>query len=326
MHGGEMKKVLVTGVGGVVGQGILRNLREEALDLAVIGTNVNAVSAGNHLCDAVHVVPYAYDPTYVDTMREIIERDGIDMVIPSTDYEIYYLMLAQAELPAVIAASPAHVSRMCLDKYLTWEALSAEGLVFANSYLPSQYAGQFERTIVKPREGRGSRNIHVNPADPRAFGDDYLVQEYLDGEELTTSFYVRRDGTLHGMITFVRELEQGNTAKAEVVDRHDDELRPMIESLVAKFPFRGSCNLQTRATPRGIVPFEINCRISGTNSIRSQFGFRDVAYTVQEYLYDQVPDATQITHGSAIRVIMDVIYPGIGLDQVRNRFDKYRLS
>ncbi len=321
-----MKKVLVTGIGGVVGQGILRNLRKESFDIALIGTNVTAVSAGNHLCDAVHVVPYAYDPTYVETMRGIIEREGIDLVIPSTDYEVHYLMLAQSRLPAVVAASPAEVSRICLDKYHTWQALSAHGLPFAASCLPSEYSGQFARTVVKPREGRGSRNIHVDPPSPRDFRDDYLVQEYLDGEELTTSFYVRIDGTLHGMITFVRELEQGNTAKAEVVDRHDAQLRPMIEALVARFPFRGSCNLQTRATLDGIIPFEINCRISGTNSVRSQFGFRDVAYTVQEYLLQQVPDAPQITHGSAIRVIMDVIYPGISLDAVCNRFDDYRIS
>lgn len=321
-----MKKVLVTGVGGVVGQGILRNLRAERLDIALIGTNVAAVSAGNHLCDAVHVVPYAYDPAYIPAIRELIENERIDLVIPSTDYEVYHLMLAQSELPAPVAASPADLTRACLDKYATWQALHAQGLPFAASCLPSEYAGQFERTVVKPREGRGSRNIHIDPPNPRSFGDDYVVQEYLEGEELTTSFYVRRDGALHGMITFVRELEQGNTALAEVVDRHDAQLRGLVEGLVARFPFRGSCNLQTRATPRGIVPFEINCRISGTNSVRSQFGFRDVAYTVQEYLYGQPPDAPQITPGSAIRVIMDIIYPGIGLDQVRNRFDRHRIS
>jgi carbamoyl-phosphate synthase large subunit len=128
------------------------------------------------------------------------------------------------------------------------------------------------------------------------------------------------------MITFVRELELGNTAKAEVVDRHDAELRPMIEALVSRFPFRGSCNVQSRATAHGIIPFEINCRISGTNSVRSRFGFRDVAYTVQEYLLDLTPDAPRIMRGSAIRVIMDLIYPGIGLDEVCNRFDDYRIS
>lgn len=321
-----MKKVLVTGVGGVVGQGILRNLRHDAFDVALIGTNVAPVSAGNHLCDAVHVVPYAVDPTYVEVMRDLVVREGIDLIIPSTDYEVHHLMLAQPDLPTVIAASAADVSRMCLDKYLTWEAFSAHGLPFAASSLPSRYSGQFERTVVKPREGRGSRNIHVDPADPCSFSDDYLVQEYLDGEELTTSFYVRRDGSLHGMITFVRELEQGNTSQAEVVARHDPQLRPMIEAMVGKFAFRGSCNLQSRVTARGIMPFEINCRISGTNSLRSQFGFRDVAYTMQEYLYGQPPEVPQVTHGCAIRVMMDIIYPGIGLEQVSNRFDNYRIS
>ena len=74
------------------------------------------------------------------------------------------------------------------------------------------------------------------------------------------------------------------------------------------------------------MALEIYCRISGTNSLRSQFGFRDVAYTMQEYLYGQVPEAPQVTPGCAIRVMMDIIYPGIGLEQVSNRLDNYRIS
>jgi carbamoyl-phosphate synthase large subunit len=321
-----MKKILVTGIGGGVGQGILRNLRRERFDIAIVGTDTAAVSAGNHLCDAVHMVPYAYDPMYVQTINAIVEREQIDLIIPSTDYEVYHLMVAKGQIPATIAASPADTSRMCLDKYLTAQGLGAHDLPFARSSLPSAYTGEFGRTVVKPREGRGSRNIHVDPVDPGAFGDDYLVQEYLDGEELTTSFYVRRDGTLHGLITFARELEQGNTARCEVIERHDGELRKMIQAMISKFPFRGSCNLQTRATVRGVIPFEINCRISGTNSVRSQFGFRDVAYTVQEYLYNQAPDAPDITGGCAIRVMMDIIYPGIRLEQVSNRSDEFRIT
>lgn len=319
------KTVLVTGIGGVVGQGILRNLRSESLDIGIVGTNTTAVSAGNHLCDSVHVMPFAYDPAYAGAMADVVAREGVDLIIPSTDYESYYLMLAQPTLGCTVAAAPADVTAMCLDKYVNFQKFEQKGLRFAKSWLPSAYPGGFDRTVVKPREGRGSRNIFVDPENPRAFGDDYVVQEYLDGEELTTTFYVRKDGSLHGMITFARELEQGNTARCEVVTRHDRELRALVESIIAAFPFRGSCNLQTRATSAGVVPFEINCRISGTNSVRSQFGFRDVAYTVQEYLFGRQPDAPAITAGSAIRVIMDIIYPDLGLDQIRDRFDKHRI-
>jgi carbamoyl-phosphate synthase large subunit len=320
-----MKTVLVTGVGGGVGQGILRNLRSEQFAIRLVGTNTAAVSAGNHLCDAFQVVPYAYDAGYLEAISAIVERENVDLVIPSTDHECYSLMVDPSRVGATVAASPASTVAMCLDKHETARNLAAHGLPFARSSLPSAYEGGFGRTVVKPRQGRGSRDIHVDPADPRAFSDDYVVQEYLEGEELTTCFYVRRDGKMHGLITFSRDLEHGNTSRCEVVKRHDVEIARMADALISRFPFRGSCNLQMRVTARGIVPFEINCRISGTNSIRSQFGFRDVAYTVQEYLYDRTPDVPVVGDGCAIRMMVDVIYPDIGLQEISDRTDNFRI-
>jgi carbamoyl-phosphate synthase large subunit len=258
-------------------------------------------------------------------MRNIVERERVELIIPSTDYESHALMANQPRVGAVVAGSPATTVAMCLDKFETATRLSAHGLPFARSALPSSYQGTFGRIVVKPREGRGSRNIHVDPPDYRAFADDYVVQEYLDGLELTTCFYVRRDGKMHGLITFSRELEHGNTSRCEVVRDHDAEIGAMIEALVSRFPFRGSCNLQMRVTRQGIIPFEINCRISGTNSIRSQFGFRDVAYTVQEYLYHREPDAPRVSNGCAIRMLVDVIYPERRLSQVSDRGDDFRI-
>ena len=48
-----MKTIIVTGIGGVVGQGIVRNARAMGRDLRIVGVNVTAVSVGNHLCDEV---------------------------------------------------------------------------------------------------------------------------------------------------------------------------------------------------------------------------------------------------------------------------------
>ena len=320
-----MRMVLVTGIGGVVGQGILRNVNALGLDLRVVGTNTIPVSAGNHLCDSVHVVPYAYDPDYLPAMQDIVARTGAELIIPSTDYESYHLALHHAALSAIVAASPAEVTGFCLDKYLTYEHFREHGIPFAPSALPSAYAGQFTRTVVKPREGRGSRGIHVDPPFPSDFGDDHVVQQYLPGEELTTTFYVRRDGYLHGLITLSRELEQGNTVRCQVKQAHDEELYALVEQMILAFPFRGSCNVQSRITDAGIVPFEINCRISGTNSIRAQFGFPDVEWTVREYLLGEPLSSPNITSGCAVRVMLDVIYPGRTLAQVSGRQDSHRI-
>lgn len=316
-----MRSILVTGIGGVVGQGILRNLRAMEEDITIIGVNVSPVSGGNHLCDEVYQVPYAVEKNYIDAICKIIGQHNVQLILPSTDYEAYHLSLSSVKIPAVVAASPHEVCEFCLDKFLNFQEFDHQNIEFARSFLPSSYENQFKEFVVKPREGRGSRDIFINPMGPRSFSDDYVVQEYLDGPELTTTFYVRRTGELHGFITLLRSLENGSTSSCEVVFEYDEEVKELLEKMVKAFPFRGSCNIQSRVTSRGVVPFEINCRISGTNSIRAQFGFPDVLYTVQELFWDRAPDAPLVTKGSAVRISHDIIYPGIGLAGIKNQRD-----
>lgn len=318
-----MKTILVTGIGGVVGQGILRNACEFRPDLRIVGTNVLRVTSGNYMCDEVYEVPYSYDEAYIPAIKEICGKENVELIIPSTDYEAYYLSCFQKELGCLVAASPAEVTYFCLDKWRNYEAFSKADIPFAPSMLPSQYDGRFTKCIVKPREGRGSRGIVLNPENPREFDDTNLVQELLEGPEITCTFYVRQDGTLLGFITFQRELESGNTARAEVTKAYDQELNGLIQKILSAFPFRGSSNLQCKVTSRGIIPFEVNCRISGTNSIRAQFGFNDVAFSINELLFGKPLEKPTVTMGSAMRVILDIVYPGKKLNEITNKNDSF---
>lgn len=318
-----MKTIIVTGIGGIVGQGIVRNTRGMNRDLRVVGVNISRVSAGNHLCDEVIEVPYAFDENYINAMLKVVSETGAGLIIPSTDYESYYLAKHQDEFAIPIAASPAEVTFFCLDKYRNWEAFSKNEIPFAPSILPSQFNGEFERYIVKPREGRGSRGIHIQPADVSSFDDTYLVQQLLEGPEITSTIYVLQNGSMLGSITMRRELETGNTARAEVTKEYDTQVESLAQQMIQAFPFRGSFNIQSKVTAQGIVPFEINCRISGTNSIRSQLGFNDVAFTIQELLFHETPARPNVMLGSAMRVMVDVVYPDMKLSDVRNNNDKF---
>lgn len=311
--------VLVTGVGGVVGQGILRNIAACSYDIRLVGTNTGRVSAGNHLCDQVYDVPFSYEEGYLEQIRTICRDENIDLIIPATDYEVYYLATAQDTLPPV-AGSPAETAKIFLDKYLTWLELEKRGIPFAESSLPSAYGGEFSECIVKPREGRGSRGIHFNPENPGAFSDDNVVQRLHHGIEITTGFYVTAERQLLGHITLERTLSSGATNSCSVSFKHNDEIERIITHIVEAFEIRGSCNIQSIVTSDNrIIPFEINCRISGTNSIRSQFGFTDVKYTIDEHLYHKPLTRPRISKGSAVRILLDVIYPDISLDDVQNK-------
>ncbi|MEQ9467091.1 MAG: ATP-grasp domain-containing protein [Ekhidna sp.] len=320
------KSILVTGIGGVVGQGILRNVKSEFPDIRLIGTNTVFVSAGNHLCDEVYKVPFGDSEDYISEISRIAELENINLIIPATDLEAYHLGKNQEILNVNVAISSPDLTGLSLDKWKTYQRLSTLKIPFAQSFLPGQYKGELDQVVVKPRSGRGSRDIHINPINPSGFSNDFVIQEYLEGLEITTTFYVTRRGDLHGFITFIRELDAGNTSKAEVTFEFNSELESIILQLIKNFDCRGSINLQSKVTKKGIIPFEINSRISGTNSLRPHFGFKDVRYTVQEWLFKTEPDTPEVRPGCAMRVIHDIIYPDISLAEIKNNKDNFRLQ
>jgi carbamoyl-phosphate synthase large subunit len=317
------KTVLVTGIGGNVAQGILRNILSYDYKIRLIGTNVTTVSGGNHLCDAVYKAPFSSKPEYVPTIKKICKKEKVDIIIPATDYETYYLALAKDELPTLASSGP-DVAFIFLNKYKTWQEFKKAHIPFAETRLPSKYSNEFDEITVKPIEGRGSRDLHINPANPKSFSDEYIIQKLYKGTEVTTAFYVTKKRRLLGYVAFKRTLSHGATDLCEVTFEYNNKLEKIIKKMIGNFDIKGSCNIQSIVQKNGtIIPFEINGRISGTNSIRAQFGFEDVRYTLEEYLYKRSPEKPVIKKGSAVRILMDVIYPGISLKQIRNKNTKH---
>lgn len=313
----EKKTVLVTGIGGNVGQGILRNIRSLNLPIRLIGTDIASFTPGNHLCDVSYQVPYSYDESYIPTLQNIIQTEKVDLVIPSTDYEVYYLSENAEKLNTVVVASEAKTAKIYLDKYETYKYLSSNGIPFAKSWIAAEYDFSEKEIIAKPREGRGSRGILLNPEQPNQLPQGYMIQPLSKGIEITTAVYVNKQGYFHGLFTMERSLTNGTTTESKVVFQFDDEMKIIADKMIALGGLVGSFNIQSIVTDEGsIVPFEINCRISGTNSIRHNLGFQDVKYAIQEYLLNEIPDEPKPIEGIATRILMDVVYPN------SNDFDK----
>ncbi len=309
----EEKTVLVTGIGGNVGQGIIRNIRELGYPIKIIGTNITPFSAGNHLVDTFYQTPYGYEASFLPVIKQIVNDEHVDLIIPSTDYESYYLSLYNDEIECVIAGSSYEVTERYLDKFLTFEFHNQNKISFAESFLPSTYSNEFEKFIAKPRKGRGSRGLMINPKDTSFLNDkEYMIQKLYEGIEITSAVYRRYgDGDIHGLLTMERSLENGATTFCRVIDEYDIEVMEIAKRMCATQPeLRGSFNIQSIVTRDNVVvPFEINCRISGTNSIRSHFGFKDVQYTIDELLWRKQPQSPIVTKGVAYRYLSDVIYP-----------------
>jgi len=305
----ETKTVLVTGIGGNVGQGILRNIISLNLNIKLIGVDIASFTPGNHLCDTTYLVPYSYDENYIPTICEIIDKEKVDLILPSTDYEIYYLSKNNDMLNAKVVASEATTAKTYLDKYATYLYLSKNSIPFSKSWLTGEFDFSVKNIIAKPREGRGSRGILINPENPNDLPEGYMIQQLAVGNEITTAVYVSKDKKLHGLFTMERKLTNGTTTESRVIFQYDEALRSIAKKIIDLGGLIGSFNIQSIVTDQDeIVPFEINCRISGTNSIRHNLGFQDVKYAIQEYLLNEKADTPNPIEGIATRILMDVVY------------------
>ncbi|MDI1235282.1 MAG: hypothetical protein PSX81_13455 [bacterium] len=311
----EQKTILITGIGGNVGQGIIRNILESKYPIRIIGTNVTDFSAGNHFVDAFYKVPFGFEPEFIPTIKKIVKLEKVDLIIPSTDFESFYLSINSKSFECSIATAGPKATESYLDKFISWELHKRNNIPFSESILPSFYNNNFVTAIAKPRKGRGSKGIIENISSLNQISllddNDYIIQKMHRGLEITTAAYVSyKSKKLLGIITMERSLESGATTYCKVIREYDTILWEIAVKITQCTDMVGSFNIQSIVDENNVVhPFEINCRISGTNSIRSHFGFKDVLYAIDELLYNKEIADIKTTDGIAYRYLSDVIYP-----------------
>src|SRR5262245_32072547 len=291
-----MHRILVTGVGSNIGQGILQSIRAAEIPCEIVGTDMFRFAAGFAWCQAAHQVPHSQDAAYLPSLKAILKKHRIELVLIGSDLETLVLARARAEIEKEtgcrVAVSDARTVERLADKWLLVEGLRAMGVDHPDSTSNMDERHAFAKKhgfplLLKPRHGQSARNVHrVDDAATLDFlaarVGEPVLQEFLEGEEYTCALVFDRDGEFRDHVVMRRELLNGTTFRAEVVDR------PAIDAYVRAFAKHvkpvGSINVQLRLTPRGPVAFEVNPRFSGTTSLRMRAGFNDVAAVVRNLL------------------------------------------
>jgi carbamoyl-phosphate synthase large subunit len=313
-----MITLLITGVGGPLGQALIKAARKATISCLLVGVDRNALSVGFDWVESPHVIADAGDArTYFSHVRRICLDEGVDLILPGSDAELLLLSsnapLLREETGAIVVASPPDVLRIGLDKWETAQFLRRSGLNFPRTSLLSEMAGVEKLVselgfplVAKPCSGSGSRGfVHVRSWEDirylQSLGRPFVVQEYLqpDDQEYTVGVYTRRDGQQVGSICLKRELCGGNTYRA-FVDQNG-HICAEAEAIARVLRPRGPCNVQLRLTKRGAVAFEINPRFSGTTAIRANFGYNCVELAVREYVLGEEVTAPAIRRGIALR-------------------------
>ena len=124
-----MTTILLTASGAPGAAALIRGLRENGERPArIVGVDMSDRSIGRHLCDAFHLVPAGSDAGYADAILDIVEREGVDVVLPQSSFDLPGLAAARERFPVpVLVSSPDTVHRSN-DKAESYELLQRIGV------------------------------------------------------------------------------------------------------------------------------------------------------------------------------------------------------
>src|SRR4051794_8301707 len=123
-----MRSILITGVGGGVGQSILKCLQGTGYRL--VGVDGEALATGLYAVDQAYTIPYASQPGFVDRLLEMARAEGCVLLFPGLDAELPYLARSADRFASIgtrVVISDPEVIKISDDKLATARFLDRHG-------------------------------------------------------------------------------------------------------------------------------------------------------------------------------------------------------
>lgn len=317
-----MKTVMVTGVGAIIGYGVLRSLRAARPDLRLIGSDIYPDAVGQVWCDHFVNAPLTSDAAYPTWLHEQVTTNQVDLLIPAIEQDVDYL--SDNRERAVQLGCPMVLNNRKLVETARDKWAMDQELVSMNepSRIESLDRGTFEQLsaqlglpfLLKPRRGYASKGI-VRVTDQASYtahatqlGNRLIAQRIVGSEdqEFTVSIFGDGMGAVLATSCLQRRLAaDGSTSKA--VSTEVAGVAEVVARLCEHFKPEGPTNLQFRKAEGEWKLLEINPRISSSTSIRTAFGYNESAMCVDYYLGGIIPTQPTTRRGYAARYIEEVI-------------------
>lgn len=311
--------ILVSGASGIVGYGIVRALKKAGCN--VIGTTIYDESPADCFADKVETAPITGTPGYVEWLIDTINKNNIDMIIPSIEADMNEWNknreIISDATGTLVLLNNHDLIELCLDKWKFYNYVSNAGFkhCIATSIIPD--SDRFNMPfILKPRCGYGSRGlVKVDSADvyekyKAQIGEHLMMQEYVgnDNEEYTISAFFNKNSSMMAYNMLRRKLSKvGYTEIASTF--YDSDLLKIISELADILKPVGPTNFQFRRHNGEWKLLEVNPRISSSTSIRTAFGYNESEMSVNYFLNNEDIKQPTMKSGKAIRYIEDyVIY------------------
>ncbi len=191
-----MIRLLITCIGGELMPYLLKYIKTiDNPKVYIVGTDFNDNAAGRFFCDKFYTVPLGKDTNYILKIINLTKKEKINLVLPTSDEEALVL----AKNKKLFNKNNIHLAcinykelRILNNKQKTYTVLKEKGFNVAEWHNLASfedfrekveyYDKVYKKFVVKPKEGRGSRNIYIVSNENKK--NKYLGLNYLSKKEL----------------------------------------------------------------------------------------------------------------------------------------------
>lgn len=296
---------LVTALGSFSAPAAIASLR--SLGYSVVGCDIYPREwiANSLDVDSFYRVPPANETdSYLDSLRHIVEREGVDVILPSTDFEVDALKGRRDEVGAVVCMSSDRALEVCRNKVTSYRVLhDGMGDTHLIPTTPISQANLEDGPypmVCKPVDGRSSSGLFfaATPEELRArvAQEDwgrYCVQPKLSGRVVTVDI-LSHEGRTFSMPR--RELLRTlNGAGTSVEVFEDAELQGLCARISELLGVEGCVNFEFIETEDGQLRFlECNPRLSGGVAFSVMSGYDFIANHVRHFMGEEVETAFRV--------------------------------
>ena len=319
-------RVYISGVSGIVGYGIIKNLRAAYPEIRIYGSALDEFNIGAHIVDEFQICPTTESDTYLPWLTSFLNENEIDFAIPGIDIDLHIWNANRdifSRLNCVPVLNEKKLITATRDKYEFY--LEVEKFNFAHTiptHIDKSYNELCEifgtnKLIAKPKIGFAKKGFFEIDSDSDftlATGsniENLIFQPNLasDGFEYTSSVFGDGRGDFSCIINLRRRLApEGFTMYAEGFTSL--VITDVIREYCRIFSPLGPTNFQFMAIENKFFLLEINPRFSSSTSMRRILGYNESKMVLDFYVDGKLPEQPIVKSGSVLRYIEDFYVHG----------------
>lgn len=212
----------------------------------------------------VGTLPLISKPNFFEEFNKLIKEWNIDVIFPTHDSVVLFLMKNQEKLNAKVIAADLETSEICRDKKKTYE------MFLDCVFCPTLYNSIKEYPcFIKPREGQGAQGakcIETKGDIPDKFkSEEYVITEYLPGNELTVDCITDKEGKLQAVLPRKRNRLMAGVCISGETMATTNEISNIATTINDRLKFVGLWYFQLKQDRNGKYKLlEISTRCAGT--------------------------------------------------------------